>query len=247
MNHTSIVSLSKPLASTVDYLNTKYPPIPLNIAEFGSALNPGFNHFELESVLGAALWQVDFMLWLLAIGVNRAHIQLGIGFGFAPWQPVEYRSTPAKVNAPYYAHVLIADFIGHSRKMQVVNIDMESDTLSAYAAYDDGMLSKVAVVNLEMWSHMYSDPDGRPSLDVRVEVPAEVKFVEGRRLTSPLGATASDSKTLTWAGMSWSWESHGMGRYATDAGEEVQIFEVKAGIVDITISASEALVLSLIR
>lgn len=67
MNHTSIAIGIRALAETVEYLNTKVPRIPLNIAEFGSALNPKMNDYALESVLGSALWQVDFMMQLLTI------------------------------------------------------------------------------------------------------------------------------------------------------------------------------------
>lgn len=243
MNHTAIVQGTGALAETVQYLNSLKPPVPLNIAEFGSALNPGPNDYALESVLGSALWQVDFMLWLLAIGVSRAHIQLGIGFGFAAWQPVDYKGIPAKVNAPYYAHVLIADFIGLSRTMQIINVDMESDTFSVYGAYDEGYLSKIAIVNLEFWSSQEGDGGDRPWINADLDVPKGTKYAELKRLTSSLGATASDTQDITWDGLSWTWESSGLGRRINR--QDVESVAVVNGRLTVAVAASEAVVIVL--
>lgn len=146
------------------------------------------------------------------------------------------------MNAPYYAHVLIADLIGHSQHMQVVEIPTQSDTLSTYAAYDAGKLAKIVIVNLELWSSFYDDPDGRGVLDVKLRVPKDTKHVDVRRLTSPLGATASDSRDIAWAGLSWSWESEGRRHKVSDPFERLQ---VNHGHVVVHVASSEAVVVNL--
>ncbi len=67
MNHTAVVEGMDFVADAVEYLSTKFPLIPLSVGEVGSALNPTINDFQLESVLGAALWQVDFMLYAMSL------------------------------------------------------------------------------------------------------------------------------------------------------------------------------------
>lgn len=146
------------------------------------------------------------------------------------------------MNAPFYAHIFIADLIGHSRHVQVGEIATKSDTLSAYAVYDAGKLAKIVAVNLKLWSSFYDDPNGRGVVNINFMVPKNTKHVEVRRLTSALGATASDSRDIHWAGRSWSWESEGRGHKVHDPFERLQIED---GHVVVDVASSEAVVVDL--
>lgn len=68
MNHSVITTkMSSHFGIAVTNLSKYDPPIPLNLAEVGSALNPQGDNFTLESNLGAALWQVDMLLYGMSI------------------------------------------------------------------------------------------------------------------------------------------------------------------------------------
>lgn len=242
MNHTAIVHGTRAIKDTIAFLDARPRPIPLNLAEVGSALNFGRNHYELEAVLGAALWQTDFMLWTMSLDVHRVHIQLGIGFGFAPWQPIAYKGLPAKVNPPFYAHLLVADFIGRSSNFEVRNVDLDRDTLSAYAGYEGGALKKMAIVNLEKWG-AGDDPHDRPSYDIEINVPLDISAATIRRLTSLTGATETDSRKITWGGYSWSRESNGKAEKMS-TGQDV-VRRVVDGVFTVTVKASQAVVIYL--
>ena len=71
INHTTIVSGSKYIKKTAVYLNKLDPPIPLALAEIGNSLGNASDNSELQNMLRLALWQADFLLYSISIGVNR--------------------------------------------------------------------------------------------------------------------------------------------------------------------------------
>jgi hypothetical protein len=167
-------------------------------------------------------------------------MQLGIGFGYVPWQPVDWQGFPAAVRAPYYAEVFVADFIGKSGNTKIANVDQNSDRFAVYAAYDGGVLSRVAAVNFDLWTS--SDGTDRPSKKYTFDVPDGVETVTVKKLTSPKGGRdggAPDSGSIAWAGEQWSVESNGIGKKIRNDNVKVQ---VKNGQATITVHASQAVI-----
>ncbi|KAJ2992918.1 hypothetical protein NUW58_g2007 [Xylaria curta] len=58
----------------IDWLRTNQPEIPFVLNEVGNSLQPK-NTYEYQARLGSALWQVDFYLYSVAIGVARINYQ----------------------------------------------------------------------------------------------------------------------------------------------------------------------------
>lgn len=243
MNHSAVVKKMQMFKDAVQYLNKKSPKIPLDLAEVGSALGQGKDAFEIEGVFGSALWQVDMMLYAMAIGVRRVNYQSIIGANFSLWQPEQYASMPPHVRPPYYAQIFAAEFIGHSN-VNVTNVDLHNDHLSAYAAYkssDGGKLSRVAIVNLKAWNAHSGEPI--PVMHVSLPVPSGTKDVQVKLLTSKTGANDSAEDDISWAGETYTYDNRGLGhKTGTNGSETVDVIDGKATI---SVRASEAVIVEL--
>ena len=225
----------------ITYLSTQNPPIPFSFGEVGCGPGgiPNNGSYD-ERSFGAALWQVDFMLYTMTLGVSRVHIQSGYGFDFSLWQPSEFDYTPAAVYANYYAHLYVADFISTSGAMQAIELPVSptSDTLTAYAAYEHGNLSRVALVNMDYFDGTSTSSSERPSQTFSLAVPSNVRSVMVRTLTGgDDGAMAFDTSNITWGGESFSLDQDGMGQMVGVANSTVQ---AQNGAVSIVVPASEA-------
>lgn len=143
------------------------------------------------------------------------------------------------MRAPYYAQPYIADFIGKSGKTKVTNQDLQSDHLTAYAAYDGGKLSRIALVNMNSWNG--TNQTTRPEQAFNVHVGSGSQSVAVERLTAPTGAHAQNN--LTWAGQQWTYESMGVGVIVNK--NHTEQVPVKNGIAAVNVSASEAVMVSL--
>jgi hypothetical protein len=229
----------------ITYLASLNPPIPFDFGEV--ACGPGSipdSTYILERSLGAALWQIDFMLYSMTVGVNRVHIQSGYGFNFSLWQPNEFAGSPAAVYANYYAHVFVASLIGRSGAMQAIELDVSptSDTHTAYAAYDNGALSRVALVNMDYFDGTTSDASSRSSTNFTVAVPQGVKDYTIHTLTAPEGAMAIDTAGIFFAGQTYTLEQDGMAQMNSTV-STISNGTVQDGQVTVTVAASEAVIL----
>ena len=157
--------------------------------------------------------------------------------GFSLWQPIATPHNQPAVRGPYYAQPFIADFIStaSSALLAVHNIDLHTPYLSAYAAYSGNTLTKMGLVNLQLW-------DGtkpRPAKNVRIKVPGQ-KGASARvsRLTSGVSATAQADQ-MSYAGLRWSFENHGNAMTVNqNAVQTVQVGQ--DGVLQLTIADSEA-------
>lgn len=121
--------------------------------------------------------------------------------------------------------------------MTVADLNLGMDEIAAYAAYQDGNLAKVAVIN----SEVYHSGDGtRQNTTVELQVPAGVESVEVKRLTGP-GASSIDGQ-FTWGGVSWTYESEGM---AVQVVNDTTIVDVKNSTAEVVVRATEAVLITL--
>lgn len=237
MNHNAVVRGSAFVKDAVDYLKKQSPPIPLALAEVGSVLGNASNNDPLEAVLGSALWQADFFLYSMSIGVKRINLQSGFTFPFALWNPTytnKNKTIPASVYPAFYGQMFSAEFIGDSENVRVSNIDLNRSFLSVYAAYDDGKLGRVAVSNMELWSAKDAKP--RPQKKVTLNLGTQSKSVDVKKLTSPGGGTAGVGN-ITWGGMQWTAKSGGKGVQVLN---DTETLTVTQGEVEVNVKASEA-------
>ncbi|EXJ71434.1 uncharacterized protein A1O5_05242 [Cladophialophora psammophila CBS 110553] len=201
----------------------------------------------------------------MAIGVDRVNTQLGIVFDFSLWS-VDFADGKTKRNhtvlAPFYGQVFAAEFIGSSlgEDVQVIELAITGDgdgntgsgALSAYVAYESGRPARVAVINMQCWSGMAncssSESLSRPSQEVEVSVPKDVKSALVEKLTSPCGADAFADQGITWDGVSWNTaENDGIGRQVLDRDDDsvANVTIVNNGTVNVRVGASEAVMVNL--
>jgi hypothetical protein len=237
INHTAVVKGCAFVNDAVNYLNNQSIPIPLVLGEVGSTLGNASNNSALENVLGSALWQADLLLYSMSIGVKIIHWQSGLTFPFALWNPeytIQNKTIPASVHAPFYGQIYAAAFRGSTEKVSVHNVELNNPFLSAYAAYDNGKLGRVALLNLELWSE--DENRGRSTQNIRLVLGDDVSSVVTQRLTSPQGGIAGVDN-ITWSGMQWTAANNGRGsRVRNDS----TTLSVEAGRVEIQVAASEA-------
>jgi hypothetical protein len=239
MNHTEIVNNITNFRAAQDYLLENFPDIPLYLAETNS-LAKTLGADEYTAVFGAALWTVDDLLYAMSQNIDRIYLQQGTTFGFAAWRPIVVDGADPQVRPPYYGNLFIADTIGGTDSLQAKNIDLNSDTLSAYAFYSDGDLAKYAVVNLLEWNTTTSYT--RPSEQISLDIPATYGNEVQLKYLSAGGANVDQG--ITWGGQSWNYSSSADGLVEVTGEETLVPVKVVDGKANFKLNASEAVLVT---
>ncbi|KAK5681569.1 hypothetical protein LTS10_006102 [Elasticomyces elasticus] len=152
MNHTSnVVSIAKQLNESrllAELPDSLEPNLPFIMGETNSLYNQG--RPGLSNTFGAALWGVDFNLWCATNNISRVHMHQGTNYRYQAWQPIESDLESKGTKAPYYGSIAVAAFMGDIVKAtpSIVNLPLANEEESAYAAYVDGKLARLIVVNM---------------------------------------------------------------------------------------------------
>lgn len=245
MNHTNTVHSVNNLVALRNTL--AYTGIPYIIGETNSLYNEGAP--GLSNAFGAALWGVDFNLWCASQGIRRVHMHQGTDYRYAAWQPVQTNKTSIGTKAPYYGNIAVAAMLGDLTRhsVQIANLPLPNQEESAYAAYENGKLERIAVINMRQYNYTVNgtssipNPVPRPSQSYTFQLPAGVSRVGLQRLA----ANGSDAVSgITWDGWSYNWELE-RGRpvrlHNVTVGEEVA---VKEGSVTVEVPDSSVLILN---
>ncbi|KAJ6789724.1 hypothetical protein PWT90_00588 [Aphanocladium album] len=242
MNHAAITARLDVYRSDLEFLAGRTTKIPYVLSEVGNSLNRKHD-YAYQATLGSALWQVDFQLYALSLGVARFNFQQIMHSGFNLWLPGASGGMPPQVFANYYAQPFVADFVGSAGTVQVKNVPLEPN-VAAYVAYEVGAPKRVAIVNLNYWSKCLSKKgEQRLAQHVRLQTPPGVTKVRVVHLTSPNGASAK-AKTITYAGSQWTYES--LGKEVTGVRNDGDVLAVNGGTVEIPVKASEAVIVHFI-
>ncbi|PPJ61265.1 hypothetical protein CBER1_10946 [Cercospora berteroae] len=253
MNHTNnkraVGQLAAVSASVNDITNQGLVPenAPLILGEGNSLARQGIG--GVSNSFGAALWGFDYALTLITGGLARWHMHQGTNYRYQPWQPIETRNTTKGTKAPYYGNIATAAFLGDLTKArpQVVDLDLPGDFQSAFTSYVDGVLAKIAIINLQSYNtsqdNEYKTSDERPITNYySFKVPQKYRSASLQRLT----ANGSDSITgVTFDGSSYAFE--------LDEGRPVRLnnvtcgekVKVKRGQVTVKVPDSSAVILNL--
>ena len=219
MNHSAIsTKFNTGYVAGIDYVAANETGVSYILSETGSSLAGPPDTFQ--DAFGACLWEVDFNLYAMTLGVKRLDATQRPAAHHSLWVPDNSTNSPAlgseqnfgpEVRGPYYAVPMVADFVGTDPGAVVPLLG--EDTLTAYAMYSSsGALAKVALVNLNYWSADTNTTSARPSRTFRIPVGADVQTVTVRRLQAAMGAHAmgydvqGDSGIITWAGETWSYD-----------------------------------------
>jgi hypothetical protein len=84
------------------------------------------------------------------MNITRMNLYQGTIFGYAAWYPVPTIQAPPKIQPPYYSLVYIADLLGIGSATQVQSFNLGLDKFSAFAVYEQGILSKYALINVDV-------------------------------------------------------------------------------------------------
>jgi hypothetical protein len=196
------------------------------------------------------LWNVDFALWCVSQGIHRVHMHQGTNYRYQSWQPIQTNITTLGTKAPYYGNIAVATFLGDLTKgnVSVANLPLTNSYESAYAAYVNYKLARVAVVNMRGYNYTVNgtssivNPVARPSLSYEFQVPPGYNDkVKIQRLS----ANGSDAITgITFDGYSYNYELR-LGKPVRLGNVTVgETAEVQNGIVSITVPDSSAVILN---
>ncbi|SMR57561.1 unnamed protein product [Zymoseptoria tritici ST99CH_3D1] len=152
MNHTSSVeSIAKQLNAS-RLLHNLAPGTPFILGEHNSLFRQG--RPGLSNTFGAALWAVDFNLLCAANNIRRVHMHMGTNYRYQSWQPIDTDKDSIGTKAPYYGNVAVAAFLGDltCSAPSIINIPLPTELEAAYAAYEEGELRSMIVINLNAYN-----------------------------------------------------------------------------------------------
>ncbi|KAI0426042.1 hypothetical protein F5Y09DRAFT_346081 [Xylaria sp. FL1042] len=225
----------------IDWLRANQPEISFVLSEVGNSLQPT-NTYEYQARLGSALWQVDFYLYSMVIGVARINYQQIMHAGYNLWLPVASAGLPAQVFSNYYSQPFLADFIG---KTQVSQLSVPTSNVAAYAAYEDGTPKRIAAINMNYWNAT-SSTGSRGSVTLDFAIPDDedihIAQVTVYHLNSPAGAGAA-ADSITYGGSQWTYDS--LGKEVRGVRNDTEIVAVVGGVASVTVASSEAVLVCL--
>ncbi|OTB02980.1 glycoside hydrolase family 79 protein [Hypoxylon sp. CI-4A] len=227
----------------ISWLQENQPDIPFILNEVGNSLFKT-NSYEFQARLGSALWQVDFYLYSLAIGIARINYQQIMHAGYDLWLPVASAGLEAQVFANYYSQPFVADFIGSSGNTRVAKLDISGGggdddvpaNLAVYAAYEGDAAKRIAITNLDSWNET-SSGTARPNVTLELSVPDGVTSVQVYHLNSPAGAGAA-ADSITYGGSQWTYEN--LGKEVKNVRQDSENITVDNGVASVTVENSEA-------
>ncbi|KAH9936781.1 uncharacterized protein BXZ73DRAFT_100205 [Epithele typhae] len=201
----------------------------------------------VSNTAGAALWAIDYMLQAATLGIKETYFHHGVGYKYNFFQPIALnRSTttgkplstpqPPHILPAYYAGLVVNTLIGRTGVARVSELPVADDALSAYAAFENGKLARLAIVDLSPW--LKSSTGARPTRRVALDFAAGGlgnRTLVARRLVAP---HADDTAGLTWAGRSFETAD------ALPVGQETT--EVVDPARGVSVRASEAVVVELV-
>ncbi|KAM0448772.1 hypothetical protein ACHAO4_008244 [Trichoderma viride] len=221
MNHTSVV-INGTIHQSLCNLNHNAGRI-YTLGETNSVSGQGA--FGVSNVFGSALFVLDYELYYASFvshpvplfyylfnriwqGVNRMHMHQGTAYRYGAWMPISQNGTGPSTNPPYYGHVMVSKFIGSNPNTRISNIDLNSDFYSAYAAYEDGRLARVVLLNLYEWnppsSQAEAEAEAAPSTTFTLSTGrGGIKYATVEVMTAP-GALSETN--ITVAGISYDYD-----------------------------------------
>lgn len=229
MNHTrTVLSVNAHVTENA----TINPGVPYILGETNSLYNQG--RPGLSNSFGAALWGIDFAVYAASVGIGRVHFHMGTDYRYASWQPIATNKTSLGTKPPYYGNVAAAAFLGSDAPSIAAlsmssgggTVDVETDV--AYAAYVDGALSRVLVLNLRSYNYTLNgtggeelNPETRPTRTYNFTGLGAATAAEEVAVYR-LYANGSDAVTgITWDGWSYNYE--------LDEGRPVRLANVTTG------------------
>lgn len=248
MNHTNIAAAISAHVADHEAISASGAAPPMILGETNSLSVQGLA--GVSNAFGAALWSLDYHLLAASEGIRRVHMHQGVDYRYASWQPIGTNRTTLGTKPPYYGQVATAAFLGEEN-VKVAQVPLSGgEREAAYAAYENGRLARVMVINLDTYNttsngegfEPLESPPERSSVDYTFSLPeTDAQSVTLHRLW----ANGSDALAgVTWDGWSYNYE--------LDDGRPVRLenvtvgetMEVRDGEVTVSVPHSSAVMLS---
>ncbi|KAI1367847.1 hypothetical protein F5Y08DRAFT_348232 [Xylaria arbuscula] len=245
MRHTSTKSNLTNFLPNMNYLKQNHPAIGFAFTETGYSVGGKGDkeHVIRTNNFASALWSLDFQLCAMSMGVSRINWQQIVRSDLQMWRPVKTSLGAPRVTAHFYSQPFVADFIGKSGKTRVMELDIgmpQNGLYAGYAAYDNGKLARVALLNLELWDPQRSSGD-RPSAKFSLAgLKNAGSKVTVHHLNADDGALAQQG--MTYAGLEWTWASRGKQKKVKD---DNKVLDIVAGKVNVVVKATQAVLLEI--
>ncbi|KAI1328710.1 hypothetical protein F5Y16DRAFT_409628 [Xylariaceae sp. FL0255] len=228
----------------IRYLKENHTEIGFAFTETGYSVGAASSDNEITtSNFATALWSLDFQLCAMSMGVSRVNWQQILRSDLHMWVPVNSSFARPQVTPHFYSQPFVADFIGKSGKTRVVELDIgqpQNGLYVGYAAYDEGTLARIALLNLDVWDSQRST-DTRPQATFSLTgLESNASSLTVHHLTSDSGALAESN--VTYAGLEWTWASRGKQNKVKD---DSKIIEINGTAVDVVVDATQAVLLEL--
>lgn len=236
MSHTNIAGNVSSLKPAIQASHQHQPHLPYVLGETNSD-SANINYTQVEGVFGSTLWEIDRIFTSMAANIKRSNFIVGTTFSYTGWVPVPYGGREPYVRPPLYAPIFTADALGHASETKVYPLPDSKDKFASHAIYESGKLAKYVLINLEEWNSTTAYV--RPSQEVRLAVPPQIREVEVERLT---GNGASADEDIQWAGMSWNYTD---GRLVEKGEHMIEKLRARRGVVTLKVPSTEAVLVTL--
>ena len=240
MNHTAISSGLEVFRPWIEYLDTAADvKIPFVLSESANSLNGGTGY---QDVFATTLWQVDWELYSMFVGVSRINYQAMYAADYLLFNPLDSDGVPQQTYAPWYAQPFVADFIGQGGSTRMSILDQRPGTgnsnIVAYIAYEGHTPKRIAIINFGFWTS--SSNSSRPNDAITFSnLPADRVIL--KRLTSPLGASSLASN-ITYGGSQWLKSSEG--REVQNVVKDTETLVIEGRQLVVNVDASSAVLLT---
>ena len=210
---------------------------PLVIDEFGQSI--GQDDTDFQNVLGSSLFRAAFSMYCMTIGVHRLHHQSLLSSYGALWLPHASSSVDPQPFAAYYGVLMAAEFVGPGTNTKVYQLANPSganaDYFGAFAAYDDGSLSRIALFDLKEYNTTES---GRPiNRFTLTNLDSSATTATVKHLNSQAGTSGSPA-TISYDDNQYPYSNHGKAQ-GTGGGTTSSI-TITGGQVTVTLEQGSA-------
>ncbi|RMZ74141.1 glycoside hydrolase family 79 [Pyrenophora seminiperda CCB06] len=184
------------------------PNLPFILGEHNSLARQG--RPGLSNSFGAALWGVDWNLYLASKNISRSHMHQGTNYRYQSWQPIQTNLSTKGTKPPYYGNLAVAAFLhkpSPSARLHISHLDSSTEYAAQYAAYTNNTLTRLVVIDLHTYNttaNNFTTPFTRPEDPYMFQVPSSCK---GEADVKRLMAEGSDATTgISWDGYSFDYE-----------------------------------------
>ncbi|KAI5193992.1 hypothetical protein E4T38_09781 [Aureobasidium subglaciale] len=250
MNHTNVIAKAAGhlnLSSNIAALGGDLAPdAPYILGEHNSLARQG--RPGLSNSFGAALWGVDWNVYLASQNISRSHMHQGTNYRYQSWQPIQTNITTIGTKPPYYGNLAVAAMMNKphpAASLKITHLNASSANTSFYTAHIDNSLSRILIVSLQTYNttaNNYTTLFARPVESYEFSLPSGCKGGVVQRLL----ANGSDALSgITWDGNSYNYELN-MGKavrlHNVTRGEGVKVDG--QGIVKVEVPWSSAAIVS---